>query len=123
MAGTGDTTMLLTALLACLLGYGEVGLWLKAQASEPNSWVKLEGNPYQKWMEDYSGDDYQAAVRFGLGQSLCCEISLKCLAYAAIQRPSRLEQPLIRRRPPGWRNGGLYGSDVLGLRKDSGTWL
>ena len=55
------------ALLACLLGYGEVGLWLKREASKPDSWVRLEGNPYLKWIEDYSGLDYQAAVRTGLG--------------------------------------------------------
>ncbi|KZV60533.1 hypothetical protein PENSPDRAFT_659506 [Peniophora sp. CONT] len=64
----GDASLLLMALAACLLGYGEVGLWLKRQASLPNSWVKLEGNPYLKWIEDYSGEDYQAAVRDGLAR-------------------------------------------------------
>jgi len=56
------------ALLACLLGYGEVGLWLRKQASLPNSWVKIEGNPYKRWIEDYSGDEYQTAVKIGLGK-------------------------------------------------------
>ena len=55
------------ALSACLLGYGEVGLWLKKEATRFDSWVKLDGNPYLKWIEDYSGEDYQAAVRLGLG--------------------------------------------------------
>jgi len=49
-----------------LLGYGEVGRWLKKEAAKPNSWVKLDGNPYLKWIEDYSGEDYQAAVKRGL---------------------------------------------------------
>ncbi|KIJ63358.1 hypothetical protein HYDPIDRAFT_113346 [Hydnomerulius pinastri MD-312] len=62
----GDTTKLVMALAACLLGYGEVGLWLKKEAEKPNSWVKWEGNPYLKWMQDYSGEDYQNAVRVGL---------------------------------------------------------
>ncbi|TFK32592.1 Ribokinase-like protein [Crucibulum laeve] len=62
----GDSTVLLVALLACLLGYGEVGLWLKKQAAAPNSWVKVVDNPYQKWMDDYSGADYQNAVHLGL---------------------------------------------------------
>lgn len=62
------------ALLACLLGYGEVGLWLKKQASIPNAWVKLEGNPYLKWIEDYAGPDYQAAVKLGLGTSTAFRI-------------------------------------------------
>lgn len=56
------------ALLACLLGYGEVGLWLQKQASQPNSWVSIEGNPYKRWIEDYSGDVYQNAVKMGLGE-------------------------------------------------------
>ncbi|KAH7890084.1 Phosphomethylpyrimidine kinase-domain-containing protein [Phlebopus sp. FC_14] len=62
----GDTTKLVMALAACLLGYGEVGLWLKKEAEKPNSWVKWEGNPYLKWMQDYSGEDYQNAVKVGL---------------------------------------------------------
>lgn len=55
------------ALAACLLGYGEVGLWLKREALKPNTWVKLEGNPYQKWIDDYSGEEYQDAVKKGIG--------------------------------------------------------
>ncbi|KAG6902680.1 hypothetical protein C0995_013372 [Termitomyces sp. Mi166 len=63
----GDTTKLLMALLACLLGYGEVGLWLKKEAARLDSWVVTDGNPYKKWMDDYSGDRYQGAVKAGLG--------------------------------------------------------
>ena len=55
------------ALAACLLGYGEVGLWLKKEAAKPSTWVVVEGNPYAKWIEDYSGEHYQEAVRRGLG--------------------------------------------------------
>jgi hydroxymethylpyrimidine/phosphomethylpyrimidine kinase len=62
----GDSMKLTVALGACLLGYGEVGLWLKEEAQAPNSWVQWEGNPYLKWMEDYSGDVYQKAVKAGL---------------------------------------------------------
>ncbi|KAE9405863.1 hypothetical protein BT96DRAFT_955119 [Gymnopus androsaceus JB14] len=51
----GDTTLLLMALLACLLGYGEVGLWLKKNAKR-DGWVVLENNPYVRWIEDYSGN-------------------------------------------------------------------
>ncbi|KAL0950195.1 hypothetical protein HGRIS_010187 [Hohenbuehelia grisea] len=62
----GDTSKLTMALLACLLGYGEVGLWLKKEASKPESWVNLSSNPYVKWIEDYSGPEYQEAVKIGL---------------------------------------------------------
>jgi hydroxymethylpyrimidine/phosphomethylpyrimidine kinase len=64
----GDSMRLSIALAACLLGYGEVGLWLKEQARAPNSWVRWDDNPYLKWMEDYSGDEYQKAVKVGLGK-------------------------------------------------------
>lgn len=66
--------MLLMALLACLLGYGEVGLWLKKNVAkrhgdEVSGWVDLssETNPYVQWIEDYSGERYQRAVTLGLG--------------------------------------------------------
>ena len=55
------------ALAACLLGYGEVGLWLRREAAQPDSWVVTAANPYAKWMDDYGGQDYQNAVKTGLG--------------------------------------------------------
>ena len=70
----GDSAKLIMALAACLLGYGEVGLWLKREAARPGSWVRLAGNPYLKWIEDYSGEVYQGAVKLGLGA--CISISL-----------------------------------------------
>jgi hydroxymethylpyrimidine/phosphomethylpyrimidine kinase len=63
----GDAASLAMALAACLLGYGEVGLWLQREAKQPQSWVKIENNPYRKWIEDYSGERYQAAVKVGIG--------------------------------------------------------
>ncbi|KAI5835786.1 hypothetical protein K523DRAFT_259866 [Schizophyllum commune Tattone D] len=62
----GDSMKLTMALLACLLGYGEVGLWLKRHSSTTDAWVVLEGNPYLQWIEDYSGENYQGAVKIGL---------------------------------------------------------
>ncbi|KAJ3757785.1 Ribokinase-like protein [Lentinula raphanica] len=67
----GDTTLLLIALLACLLGYGEVGLWLKKNKSGDageRGWVIMDetDNPYVQWIEDYAGERYQAAVKAGL---------------------------------------------------------
>lgn len=65
----GDTSKLTMALMACLLGYGEVGLWLKKQSEMTNSWVVLKGNPYRQWMDEYAGEAYQNAVKIGLGLS------------------------------------------------------
>ena len=68
--GEGDTTSLLMALAACLLGYGEVGLWLQREATRPRSGIKIQDNPYKGWIEDYSGEGYQTAVKVGIGA--CC---------------------------------------------------
>ncbi|CAA7260924.1 unnamed protein product [Cyclocybe aegerita] len=62
----GDVSKLTMALMACLLGYGEVGLWLKKQSEKENSWVVLDGNPYKHWMDEYAGEMYQNAVQLGL---------------------------------------------------------
>ncbi|KAH8824346.1 Ribokinase-like protein [Flagelloscypha sp. PMI_526] len=57
----GDTAKLLVALLACLLGYGEVGLWIKRNLKIP-----LDDHPYWKWIREYSGEVYQGVVKAGL---------------------------------------------------------
>jgi len=62
----GDELSLLVALAACLLGYGEVGLWLKAEAAKEGSDVFLEGNQYIQWIETYAGERYQNACRDGI---------------------------------------------------------
>ncbi|OBZ75462.1 putative hydroxymethylpyrimidine/phosphomethylpyrimidine kinase 2 [Grifola frondosa] len=81
----GDGAKLVVALAACLLGYGEVGLWLKKEAARPNTWVKLDNNPYTKWIDDYSGSEYQAAVQVGIA-------TLEALAVADPPSPARFEE-------------------------------
>ena len=65
----GDTAKLSMALAACLLGYGEVGLWLIYESKRPCSWVAMDEslNPYVPWIMEYSGEKYQNAVEVGLG--------------------------------------------------------
>ncbi len=55
------------AVASCLVGYGEVGLWLRRRVETGQA--KLEGNPYRRWMEDYSGPEFLAAVDRGIGES------------------------------------------------------
>ncbi|TFY64232.1 hypothetical protein EVJ58_g2760 [Rhodofomes roseus] len=81
----GDASRLVMALVACLLGYGEVGLWLKKEAARPDSWVKLENNPYRKWIDDYSGEDYQKAVKLGLD-------AIEAMAVADPPSPVRFQE-------------------------------
>ena len=47
----GDMLDLLAALAPCALGYGEIGLRLKASAG---------ATPYSGWIDTYAGADYQA---------------------------------------------------------------
>jgi len=41
----------MVAVAACLLGYGEVGLWLEYESQRQGSEVYLGGNPYKRWVE------------------------------------------------------------------------
>ncbi|KAL9070143.1 MAG: hypothetical protein Q9161_005095 [Pseudevernia consocians] len=51
------------AFAPCLLGYGIIAkrLW-----DDPET-VREQGNPYWKWIENYVGEDYRAAVETGKG--------------------------------------------------------
>lgn len=50
----GDMLDLLAALAPCVLGYGEIGARLGAEA---------ESAAYQDWIDTYAGPDYQAVCR------------------------------------------------------------
>ncbi|KAI0344983.1 hypothetical protein BDW22DRAFT_1390253 [Trametopsis cervina] len=81
----GDATKLTMAAAACLLGYGEVGLWLKKQAQRPGTWVVTDGNPYAQWMDDYGGEHYQGAVKIGIE-------TIEAIAVADPPSPARFEE-------------------------------
>ncbi|KAI0810853.1 Phosphomethylpyrimidine kinase-domain-containing protein [Irpex lacteus] len=81
----GDATKLTMAAAACLLGYGEVGLWLKKESQKPGTWVVTEGNPYVQWMEDYGGEHYQNAVKVGTA-------TMEAIAAADPPSPARFEE-------------------------------
>ncbi|KAI7849846.1 Phosphomethylpyrimidine kinase-domain-containing protein [Circinella umbellata] len=57
---TGDQLDLQVAMGPCLLGYGELGLFL---FNDPNT--KREGNPYWRWIKNYANDSFQSAVVAG----------------------------------------------------------
>ncbi|WFD22434.1 trifunctional hydroxymethylpyrimidine kinase/phosphomethylpyrimidine kinase/thiaminase [Malassezia equina] len=50
----GGLLSLLISLASCAFGYAEVGLWAKRHQL-PNI-----AAPYQRWIDEYSGDDYQS---------------------------------------------------------------
>ncbi|KUJ78192.1 thiaminase II [Ruegeria marisrubri] len=51
---SGDLLDLLAALAPCVMGYGEIGTRLAAEATS---------DTYRDWIDTYAGDDYQAACR------------------------------------------------------------
>jgi thiaminase/transcriptional activator TenA len=59
----GDLLDLLVALAPCVLGYAEIGLWLKADPQ-----TRLEANPYRGWIETYGGEDYLAVAHDAAAQ-------------------------------------------------------
>ncbi|NKE46342.1 thiaminase II [Roseomonas frigidaquae] len=54
----GDILDLEVALAPCTVGYGEVALRILADPAR-----KLQGNPYQSWIEAYGSDSYQKLAR------------------------------------------------------------
>lgn len=107
------------ALLACLLGYGEVGLWLKRLSTEPGTWVNLDHNPYQRWIEDYSGSHYQAAVKIGMGEQVVFSTFL--ITFHS-QKRSKKWLAAILLLPNVIKSGAKYGKDVHCLREAFGIW-
>lgn len=54
----GDILDLEVALAPCTVGYGEVALRILADPKR-----KVEGNPYQSWIDTYASENYQNLVR------------------------------------------------------------
>ena len=53
----GDVLDLHAALAPCVVGYAEIALTLAADPA-----TKRDNNPYNDWIENYSGADYQAVA-------------------------------------------------------------
>ncbi len=60
----GDLLDLLVALGPCVVGYAEIGAWLKA---DPHSDLTA-GNPYRDWIEMYAGREYQEVAQAAVQQ-------------------------------------------------------
>jgi thiaminase II len=58
-----DWLALQVALAPCLIGYGVIA---KRLYSDPKT--LHEGNRYWKWIENYAAEDYDEAVRLGIGR-------------------------------------------------------
>lgn len=53
----GDLLDLHIALAPCLIGYGVLARWIEQQ-----SWHQIHNNPYQSWIDMYTGDEFHAAM-------------------------------------------------------------
>ena len=51
---SGDYLSMMAALAPCVLGYGEIGLWMAQNAKD---------TPYQGWIDTYAGDEYQQVCK------------------------------------------------------------
>jgi thiaminase/transcriptional activator TenA len=60
---SGDLIDLYVALAPCSLGYGQIGLQLQADPT-----TLSQGNPYQTWIDLYSGDHYQQGMQQSVQQ-------------------------------------------------------
>ena len=71
-AGGGSVQVLLATLLPCFWLYMHVGLEIaRDAAASPKA-----DNPYQEWIDMYSGDGFAASVR--QMQRLCNEVAAQC---------------------------------------------
>ncbi|WP_298224215.1 TenA family protein [Acidocella sp.] len=75
---TGDALDLLVALAPCIAGYAQIGAWAAAQTSS--------ANPYQGWINTYTGEDYLKSV-----DALLAMIDRVGAALGAEARWSRLQ--------------------------------
>lgn len=57
---------LVVSVASCALGYAEAGLWLMATRVKPT--------PYDKWIEEYGGEDYQKSVVLITGASILTDL-------------------------------------------------
>lgn len=83
-------------------------------------WVKMDAsNPYLQWIEDYSGEQYQGAVKLGLRKhNLTARLS-----YAADSRISETAESLAAVDPPSQQRLAEW-CDVFSTctRLEKGFW-
>jgi thiaminase/transcriptional activator TenA len=93
---SGDFLDLLAALAPCVLGYGEIGARLGAEAGD---------TPYRSWIDTYAGPDYQR---------VCTDVG------------ALIDGALERRLGPGWadlpRWGVLCERFATATRLEVGFW-
>src|SRR5690606_12721879 len=65
---SGDILDLYTALVPCVVGYGEIGARLVRDSATKRAGTKRAGNPYLPWIEMYGSDDYQAVAAGAIAQ-------------------------------------------------------
>ncbi|BEI81496.1 hypothetical protein CcaverHIS002_0206560 [Cutaneotrichosporon cavernicola] len=102
MANSGDVLDMLVAVLSCLIGYGEVGLWLKSRVATGETIE--DGNPYKRWMDDYAGPDFIGAVRRGIA-TLEERVVREQPSAAKVQRLSQIFAECTRLERAFWQMG------------------
>ncbi len=60
----GDLLDLLVALAPCVMGYAEIGAWLKADPDTDRS----QSSPYRDWIDMYAGAEHQEVAQGAIAQ-------------------------------------------------------
>lgn len=102
VATQGDVLDVYMAVLSCLIGYGEVGLWLRGEVAAGRA--VLEGNPYERWMRDYAGDDFIGACRRGIA-NLEARVAAERPGPERIARLTKIFQECVRLERDFWQMG------------------
>ncbi|CAI3927632.1 Aminopyrimidine aminohydrolase TenA (thiamine salvage pathway) (TenA) (PDB:2QCX) (PUBMED:17618314) [Commensalibacter communis] len=76
----GDLLDLIVLLMPCVIGYGEIGLNIISDSES-----KTQNNPYQSWIDMYSGKEYLKII-----QKTVAFLEKICTKYGVEQRYSNL---------------------------------
>ncbi|WRT68741.1 phosphomethylpyrimidine kinase [Kwoniella shivajii] len=98
----GDILDLYMSVASCLVGYGEVGLWLQKQVELGEA--TLEGNIYKRWMQDYCGEDFLHAVEIGI-ENLERRIAEDPPTEAKLARLTKIWHECVRLESAFWDMG------------------
>ncbi|WP_417515011.1 thiaminase II [Minwuia sp.] len=94
----GDVLDLHVALAPCVIGYGEIGARLAADAA-----TKRDGNPYLSWIEMYAGDEYADVMQGAL--SHLDVLAEGRLTDARFERLTRIFSQATRLETAFWQMG------------------
>ncbi|MEH6727041.1 MAG: thiaminase II [Hyphomicrobiales bacterium] len=102
----GDILDLMVALAPCMLGYAEIGSDLQERFSGADGKM-AEDHPYRSWINEYSGEEYQAVAR--ASQATLEKHAGELLTAARRPRLEKLFAQATRLESDFWQMGFAVG--------------